>query len=54
MEEDESGEEEEVTVSVRGRKVPYHEVTAELAATMTAQEREAYMLLGRQLYDDYE
>ncbi|XP_062584102.1 general transcription factor IIE subunit 1-like [Saccostrea cucullata] len=45
-------EEEDTMVTVAGRKVPLHEVTDEMVAKMTPEEKEDYIRLGQELYQN--
>ena len=45
-------EEEDTLVSVGGRMVPLHEVTDEMVARMSPEEKEAYIRLGQELYQN--
>ncbi|XP_062573233.1 general transcription factor IIE subunit 1-like [Saccostrea cucullata] len=45
-------EEEDTTVTVAGRKVPLHEVTDEMVAKMTPEEKKDYIRLGEELYQN--
>lgn len=48
---DSGDEEEEVTmVSIGDMRVPLHEVTDDMVANMTAEEKENYIRLGQELY----
>ena len=52
MEEAEEEEEEEPMVTIGNQKVPYNEVTEEMVALMTPAERDAYIQLGQEMYED--
>lgn len=45
-------EEEVSTVSVDGQRVPYEEVTDEMVQRMTPPEKEAYIQMGQEMYQD--
>lgn len=49
----ETDEEESIPmVSVNGQPVPYNEVTSEMVAKMSAEEKEDYIRLGQEMYED--
>lgn len=53
VEEMETDEEESIPmVSVNGQPVPYNEVTGEMVAKMSAEEKEDYIRLGQEMYED--
>ena len=39
-------------VTVAGNKVPYHEVTEEMVARMSPTEKEHYIKVGQEMYQD--
>ena len=45
-------EEEEATVMVGGQPVPYSDITEEMTQKMTAAERDNYIRLGQEMYQD--
>lgn len=45
-------EEEETMVSVAGKMVPLNEVTDEMVAKMSHEEKEDYIRLGQELYQN--
>lgn len=45
-------EEEETMVSVAGKMVPLNEVTDEMVAKMSHEEKEEYIRLGQELYQN--
>lgn len=51
VEETES-EEEETMVSVAGKMVPLNEVTDEMVSKMSPEEKEEYIRLGQELYQN--
>lgn len=48
----ESEEEAVPMVTVGGEHVPYDEVTEEMVGRMTSAEKEEYIRLGQQMYED--
>ncbi len=52
MESDEEEEEAVPMVTVEGTKVPYHEVTDDMVARMSQAEKEVYIQLGQEMYQD--
>ena len=49
---DDDDDEEEAMVSIGGTKVPYHEVTEDMVAKMTPAEKEQYIKIGQEMYQD--
>ena len=49
---DDDDDEEEAIVSIGGTKVPYHEVTEDMVAKMTPSEKEQYIKIGQEMYQD--
>jgi len=52
VEEMESEEETVPMVTVAGEQVPYDEVTEEMVERLTATEKEEYIRVGQQIYED--
>ena len=52
VEEMESDEDEVAMVTIGNRQVPIHEVTEDVIEQMTASEKEAYIALTQDLYQD--
>ena len=53
VEEMESDDEDEhPVVSIGDQRVPYHEVTQEMVQQMTAAEKDAYIKMGQEMYED--
>ena len=42
----------EPMVTVGGQQVPYAQVTPDLVACMTPQEKESYIKMGQEMYED--
>ena len=49
---DDDDDDEEAIVSIGGTKVPYHEVTEDMVAKMTPAEKELYIKIGQEMYQD--
>ena len=49
---DDDDDDEEAIVSIGGTKVPYHEVTEDMVAKMTPAEKEQYIKIGQEMYQD--
>ena len=49
---DDDDDEEEAMVSIGGTKVSYHEVTEDMVAKMTPAEKEQYIRIGQEMYQD--
>ena len=49
---DDDDEEEETMVSIGGTKVAYHEVTEDMVAKMTPTEKELYIKIGQEMYQN--
>lgn len=40
-------------VTIGDRRLPYHEVTDEMVAMMTPAEKEEYIRIGQEMYENY-
>ena len=52
MESDDDDDDDGPMVSVGSRRVPYNSVSSDMAAMMTPLEREEYIRIGQQLYEN--
>ncbi|XP_070190662.1 general transcription factor IIE subunit 1-like isoform X2 [Littorina saxatilis] len=55
VEEMESDDDEDAapTITIGDRRLPYHDVTEDMVATMTPAEKEEYIRIGQEMYENY-
>ena len=51
--ESDDDEDAEAMVTIGNQKIPYHDVTDEMVQRMTPAEKEAYIKIGQEMYQNY-